>query len=271
MDVVTNQINLKGEDFHFDFILNDNIQVVGVADGHGGKGAASLCTKNIENTLKTVIQDNDDFEKCCQILFSTLHEQCKPLQCYSGCTLTVVLINLTTNVYTCANVGDSMAIHIKPYSYMWITTSHRLQDSVTERNRLKNNVSYIMRDNVAFGPPRLFPGGLSCSRSIGDYDCEFICSSPSLYSDTLHYDDMILICTDGVWDTIDTNKIIKVIRTSLSSDALCKILVKKYIQDDVTATLICKPKKRARSGGMFKLFTKNTSNSSLSSMGTPSP
>lgn len=271
MNVVTNQINVKSEDFYFDFILNDYIQVIGVADGHGGKGSASLCTNNIENILKTVIEDND-FESSCQILFSTLHEKCKILECCSGCTLTVVLINIRTCQYTCANVGDSMAIHIKPHSYMWITTSHRLRDNVIERNRLKNNISYIIHDNVVFGPPRLYPGGLACSRSIGDSDCELISSTPSLYSDILLHDDIILICTDGVWDSIEINKILKVIRTSWSPESLCKILMKKNIEDDVTATVISKSRKKLPTpGGIFKLFIKNTSNSSLSSMGTPSP
>ena len=139
--------------------------------------------------------------------FEVLHEKCLLFPNFCGTTLTIVVIDLNNNNYTCANVGDSHAIHVKKSSFMWITTSHRLQDNSNERTRLKQYISYTKGPgNNDYGPPRLYPGGLATSRAIGDADCEHISCQPDIYEDVLDSEDAIVICSDGIWDCVNVKK-----------------------------------------------------------------
>ena len=119
MNVYTNTIVIKGEDVNFSADINDTIKLIGIADGHGGDGAALVCKRNVANIIKKYIDAGTDLETCCMNTFQYLHRECKQLDCCSGCTLTILLIDKNTGKYICANVGDSMAIHIKSHSHSY--------------------------------------------------------------------------------------------------------------------------------------------------------
>ena len=128
MHVYADNINIKGEDSYFYFHIK-NYLVSGVADGHGGKDASVFCKNNIYKVLKSFIYKEEAVSHALRKTFEILHEKCLLFSNNSGTTLTVVVVNLNNSEYTCANVGDSHALHIKKNSFMWITTSHRLQDN----------------------------------------------------------------------------------------------------------------------------------------------
>ena len=274
MNSYIKNIYLKGEDRHF---VRDEpeFQLFGVADGHGGYDAAEICRENI-NSMDD-ISDLKDFSENIMTdklikLFEKLHKKClKNSASSSGCTLTIVLVHKESRQYVCANVGDSHAIHIKPTTFLWITNSHRLQDNATERQRLKSHVSYIVEDGVKIGPPRLFPGGLSCSRSIGDSDCTHILCKPSVYFDKLDYDDSIVLCTDGIWDHVQIPKLITITKTTYNPEFLCRLATKKGCFDDCTAIIITRQKcKTSIHTGLFHLFSRNNSMSSEDDSSPPS-
>lgn len=263
MNVYHNAIYTKGEDviIHYEF---QNYIVSGVADGHGGSAAANMCKDNIK-----IIQDVFDprsVDKSLSLLFSTLHEKCRHLECNSGCTLTIVIIDKNTGEYTCANVGDSLAIHVKVNTFMYITSSHRLQDNACERNKLKEHVHFLKNNSgESIGPPRLFPGGLACSRSIGDHDCKYITPEPHIYSDKLESNDSIIICTDGVWDCVKVSKILKIARDTYNPEFIGRLCVRKNTKDDSTSVIITKSKLRtSMHKNLFKLFTYHSQSPSSS-------
>tara|TARA_B100000214_G_scaffold308696_1_gene240112 strand:+ start:820 stop:1698 length:879 start_codon:yes stop_codon:yes gene_type:complete len=262
MNSYVKKIDLKGEDRHF---VHDEPEYMlfGVADGHGGHHAAEICKQNVPEILNFENFNDDTVTEILKKFFTFLHEKCLKSGYSSGSTLTIVILHKDTRKYVCANVGDSHAIHIKPTTYFWITNSHRLQDNANERQRLKDYISYIMEDGVKIGPPRLFPGGLSCSRSIGDSDCQHIICEPSIYFDRMEDNDSIVICTDGIWDKVPLDKLITLTRNTYNPEFLCRLATKKGIFDDCTALIITSEKcKTSMHTGLFHLFTRSSSYSS---------
>ena len=79
-------------------------------------------------------------------------------------------------------------------------------------------------------------------------------------------DDSIVICTDGVWDSLNVNKVSKVVRYHCTPEIICKMATKNGTTDDVTAVIITKHEViKHASMNCFTLFKRNGSNSSLSS------
>ena len=74
MNVYTNTIVLKGEDVNFSADINDTIKLIGIADGHGGDGAALVCKRNVANIIKKYIDAGTDLETCCMNTFQYLHD-----------------------------------------------------------------------------------------------------------------------------------------------------------------------------------------------------
>jgi len=266
MHVYVDNINIKDEDTHFHFHI-EHYLVTGVADGHGGKDASTFCKNNINKVLKSELKNDTDMNRTLQKTFEILHDKCLLFSNFSGTTLTVVVIDLKNKKYTCANVGDSHALHVKKTSFMWITTSHRLQDNSNERTRLKSYISYARGlDNYEYGPPRIYPGGLAMSRSIGDADCKQSSCQPDIYEDFLDNEDTIVICTDGIWDFVNVNKLIKVVRNNYNPEFLCRMAVKNNTRDDATAMIVTTQNiKTSIHKNLFNFFSRNGSTSSLSS------
>ena len=149
---------------------------------------------------------------------------------------------------------------------MWITESHRLQDNPSERQRLKAYTSYAERNRVPYGPPRLYPGGLACSRNIGDGDCEHVSCEPSIYSDHIENTDAIIICTDGIWDSCNIKKIVSVVRDTYNPEFVCRLASKTHTSDDSTVLIVTQQRiKNSLHTSLFKFFSRNGSNSSVSS------
>ncbi len=248
---------LKGEDGIFKS-TDDRTIVAGVIDGHGGDVAMKFCRDHAVDMLNNSTADN--IEDALRHLFRELHKLvCSIEHTTSGCCLTVVVYNRHDGTYVCGNVGDVEAIHISKTSFWAITTSHRLQHNAEERTRLNPYV-----DNK-IGPPRLFPGGVSCSRSIGDRDAPHVICEPSLSVGCLNEGESLLIATDGFWDFFDKPK----------ARAMClkynhnptKLLSKiGELKDDSTCVILSDSIVKSPSMLRF-LFPKSASNSSISEMG----
>lgn len=87
----------------------------------------------------------------------------------SGTTATVVAI-VGWEVFV-ANVGDSLAYLDTGSECIRVSGNHRIDDSSSERNRIKCSGGSIARasvNSVGVGPLRAWPGGLAMSRTIGD-------------------------------------------------------------------------------------------------------
>ena len=240
--------NIKNEDKCFLNALSEHACICGIADGHGGGSAAKVCRENISK-IQSAPPSFDD-------LFTDLHERCLQLPCASGASLTVCVID--DDKVKCANVGDSHALVVTPTSYYWLTESHRLQNNSRERTHLLQHIGFVTdKGGSPIGPPRLYPGGLACSRSIGDADCPHVNCKPFVCEAVLNHSDILVVASDGLWDTIKLSRICKVARESYSATALLR--ESTSFHDDTSVIVVSHFPERST------LFRRVSSNSSISS------
>ena len=239
----------KAEDSRIYKPLSNGRFICGIADGHGGCAAARLCKEHI-STLDDVCNPTS--------LFREIHDKCLALECNSGASLTVCFVNDLE--VQCANVGDSHALVVTPTSHYWISESHRLQDNVNDRTLLSAQVGYAQCDGKSSGPPRLYPGGLMCSRSVGDADCPFISCKPSVCHTTLDADDIVIVASDGLWDAMPLHKVCKVARETRCAETLLRTH-KQHFSDDTSVIMVSTKTAKKPYGVLFRV----SSNGSISS------
>lgn len=249
-------IYTHAEDRSFQF-ANGNRLVAGVCDGHGGVEAARLVAQRFESVFHDF--SGESLNDALVQTFRALHRECCQLPCASGCTLTVVVLDTSTGCYTCANVGDSLALHVTPTSHMRATLSHRLADNVEERAKLRDHVSIPSSG----GPPRLMPGGLACSRTIGDADCPHAACEPFLHIDFLDEGDSLVLCSDGVWDYVSEKRVCDMLRTTYNPEAICREAQRRKSGDDATAVIVTRNPKKTSYSRLFSMFSRSSSESSL--------
>lgn len=239
----------SAEDRHVAFRAGDRL-VVAVADGHGGAGAARLCAARLEALLRDAPIDAEALRRA----FRALHAECARLDDCSGAALTVCAIDEATGEFVCANVGDVHCMLVTPTSYLWMSTSHRLQDNASERARLAAHV------RVDAGPPRLFPGGLACARSVGDADCPHASCEPDLAHGVLVDGAVLVLASDGVWDALPTRRVVARARRGTAG----AILSAHGFSDDATVVTVSHrpPTSPSRWRGIFR---RTSSASSMSS------
>lgn len=252
-------VNVKGEDKRISAELHDNTLLLGVADGHGGETCAIACRSMLPGMIEKATSNKMPIPSDVQIeaIFKELHDRCSQLGCKSGAALTVCVVDKTNGAFKCANVGDAACILCTPTSHMMLTTTHRLQDSPQERRRLHHHIGF---GGAPVGPPRLYPGGLACSRSIGDGDCPFVRCTPALCDGTIGQHDVLVIASDGLWDVSVPREVSKVARETRCALAILKKRRQTTYTDDTSVVVVSRQPK-VQPVGLFR----SSSSASLSS------
>lgn len=205
-----------------------------VCDGHGGKDAAKLVVTEFMKTL-------DDADMCFVRIFQTLHTlvQAKCNTC--GCTLSVFMWNASNCDVIHANCGDSDIVVFEPTTYNILSETHRLQYNARERQRLQEAGAVVRqaRNEIGepYGPYRLWPGGLAVSRSIGDADCPYISCQPFVSRCVLR-NAVIVIASDGVWDTFPIHRVRDIVTRHTVQEAAKLLCNKGDLTDDRSAIVI---------------------------------
>lgn len=255
---------LRGEDGHV--VCNDHERwlLAAVIDGHGGRGAM-LCVQTRLAVVALALLEGSTVPPLDEVLRGALKQlslECRLLADNSGCCLTALLLDKESGRFALANLGDAHAVHITPSSYRVLTESHRLQDNARERSRVADFVGYVQSPCGGMeGPPRLFPGGLACARSLGDADCPHVRDEPFVASDVLGSRDTVLMASDGVWDSKSMGKIVARAREAVSADAVLRMASSTL--DDATALIVTRVHPRARRRRVTALFGRNGSESSF--------
>ena len=250
---------VKGEDRAI-ILKNDCRVVLGIADGHGGSMSVQTCVDVLSTVLSTVSTPcgPSGLPTVSQLenIFKSIHASCAGNDDNSGTTLTLCIVNCETHEFVCANVGDSHCMLVNPKSYIWMSTTHRLQDNASERQRL---YPYVQSDGKCV--PRLYPGGLSCSRNIGDYDCVHSSHRPCVSYGKLEPYDALVLASDGLWDHVGVKKITNVARQTRCANSILKC--KNAYYDDATIIVASRTPPVSRTS-IARLFFRAGSSSSSS-------
>ena len=194
---------LKGEDFTCTLHVPNGPRLSAVADGHGGAAASRHVCQNAR-VLHLVAEGlkNESLAAACHRAFLKVHEEVRALPgTTAGTTLTVVAMDDAKSELTLANVGDSGALFVGTSESQVLTASHRLQTNAQERERITKLGAVVAQAarpgcGTPYGPLRAWPGGIVCTRAIGDGDCGDLVSAkvrlsgvcPPLFA---------LLCTPG--------------------------------------------------------------------------
>lgn len=258
------QYTVKGEDMSrtCSIELSEGVvvQFYAILDGHGGPRAARFGAEHLPALIASHYAETDEREgrglrlqAACKAAFISLDEQFAQSGPFTdGTTATCVIVD--GEEVTVANVGDSAAVLYLPGDKsVTLSADHRVsRRSPAEHNRLVEAGAQIGRikgrDGLPVGPERIYPGGLSVTRSIGDNDStKAAIPEPDVVTITLPpCGGMIVLASDGVWDFVDGAHVERLAASSRKpkcgagwlSRALMRTVNQANMEID-DATLIC--------------------------------
>ena len=218
------------------------VSFFGIFDGHGGE----TCSEYLRDNLHDLICHNNNFfpeniPEAIKLAFEkaeknfiekyALNKNKEMIDKSGSCA--VILLIVDNKIYV-ANVGDSRCLLSKENckKYIEVTKDHKPNDP-NETSRIKSNGGKIYQTETLIkkssniklvgkkliGPYRVFPGGLSVSRTIGDVEAKLekfggnsnvVISKPDIFVYDLNKDDIdffILGC-DGIFDQLSSEEVI---------------------------------------------------------------
>ncbi len=214
------------------FIKKDFLNVteqffIGICDGHGMQGhlISEYVSKNLPNHLNDTT-DESIKNAYLSIQNSLQNESNKIDSSLSGTTCTSIIVSL--NSVICANVGDSRAILAKYENGAYNVTNLSRDHKPTETDEMKRILScggrikqfYDKKTKEYIGPERIWLKnseipGLAMSRSIGDSIAHSVGVIPEpeiMRFDFTGNEKFIIIASDGIWEYIDSDECIKIIK-----------------------------------------------------------
>jgi len=261
--VGSHALRVKGEDglrVERLVIGGDVVLCAAIADGHGGPEAASFVLKHLLEFLVEESCGDSSGSALAQAIgrtFVRLHALLHADERHTaGTTVTVCLINETRGELTMGNVGDSAAFLVlanpansaKPkQAGIRLTSEHRLQESDDERRRVSEaggKLGQVVVGGFPNGPLRAFPGGVCCARAIGDSDCgPWLSPVPDTKVMPFPEAACVLIASDGVWDALPCETVIKRALKSKDVHEAAKRIVDEALRargmrDDITCVCI---------------------------------
>lgn len=262
-----NSYSLQGlresnEDQHAYFLNLDsiedninNINFVGVFDGHGGKLVSHFLKKNIpklfsNKTNNSVYSNTKTASKLFNNIFNSVEEKLEkthPIAVnYTGSTALCGIIaknnNTDKNILWIVNVGDSRAVL---YNYknevIQLSEDHK-PNTILEKKRIESMGGKIKYDGSDW---RI--NDLSLSRAFGDVESTpYITHYPEIFKYTLNKNDkFIVFACDGLWDVMSNTNVINYINLLMEVDykgnyakKLAEKAIKEGSTDNVTIVIL---------------------------------
>ena len=249
-----------------DFLNKPEHFYIGICDGHGMQG--HLISEYVSKNLPICLNDiSDESIKNAYLTMQNLlqNENSKIDSSLSGTTCTSIIVSL--NNIICANVGDSRAILARYENGVYNATNLSRDHKPTESDEMKRILSnggrikqyYDEKLNEYIGPERIWLKnseipGLAMSRSIGDsiaHSVGVISEPEILKFDFIGNEKFIVIASDGIWEYIDSDECIKIIKdyyennmdavgglNALVKEAFKRWKIEEDNIDDITAIVL---------------------------------
>lgn len=128
-----------------------------------------------------------------------------PLPCEYGCTLSMVLVRHSTGLLIGGHVGDTDIFLLKPYDGMRIrlTALHGVESEHEIQRLQRNSMQTVRRHFVLDAGPFAKMYYVMPSRAVGHSLLRHhgICCRPSVFKETMLPGDLLVIATDGFWES----------------------------------------------------------------------
>lgn len=243
-------INLNGKEKNI-----NNINFVGVFDGHGGKTVSSFLKKNIPKqfakpTNSNTYSNSASTSKLLNNIFNKVEEKLENKHPravnYTGSTALCGIIskhnNFDKKILWIANVGDSRAVMCNYKDEAIQLSQDHKPNSILEKKRIEQLGGKIKYDGSDW---RI--NDLSLSRAFGDLESKpYITHSPQIFKYTLNKcDKFIIFACDGLWDVMSnkkaTNYISSLVKKNFNGNYAKKIAekaIKEGSTDNVTVVVL---------------------------------
>lgn len=200
-------------------LLPDKVYVV--ADGVGGGNAGEIASRTAVSQIANYIVDNPIQEKDSKYKIASYFRECldsanrkifelsnKYEENY-GMATTVVIVYADRGKAYITNVGDSRAYLFRENQLLQLTEDHTYVNTLVKAGILSREEAEVdERKNVI-------------TRALGaDFEVE-----PDFFQVDIKKDDLIIICTDGLYDEVGNPEMIDVLRQNLSMSDVCRELV----------------------------------------------
>lgn len=214
--------------------------LLGVFDGHGGIEAAQYIRLNLHISLLSNINVGLSATEALKQSFVNINEQIHTSDIQSGTTATVALIR-GHSLYL-AHVGDSRAVLIRNNKIIALTKDHKITDP-DEMERYRFSKWYKEKNRlISQGKIKGFKL-IAVSRSLGDAFFEDAISSiPDVKEIDLRESDILVIASDGLWNFVDNDQVLKIALSETTEKQISKELVIKALEskstDNITVAVI---------------------------------
>lgn len=261
-----------------------NRSYYGVFDGHGGDVSAEYCHQHVHVNLMN--DSNYPLDSCAALKYALLKTDndfcnaCRRINLSTSSGTTALTAYIECDLLIVGNIGDSRGVLCRSGRAVPVSSDHK-PDRPDEQKRIEQlggrvaatedqihntynqlqstptpskNRSYVcmcmQQLHQQNKPLRVFPGGLSVSRTIGDISMKatrMVSNQPEMYVTHLTSNDTFLILAcDGVWDVIDNQHAVNVVQKYLKSIAdvdhaakqLAKEAYRKGSTDNITVIIV---------------------------------
>lgn len=142
-----------------------------------------------------------------------------------GCTITLAFV-YNDQAYI-ANVGDSRTYLLRANNLIAITRDHSLVAKLVEEKQITEEEVYTHpQRNLIFR-----------SLGAGHKDVEV-----DIFHETLYSGDMLLLCTDGLWEMVHKQDLLNLICSEFNTEDICNRLIDKANEnggeDNITAIVV---------------------------------
>jgi protein phosphatase len=155
-----------------------------------------------------------------RVVYQKAHEENKNM----GTTLVMAVV--VGNDVHIANVGDSRAYLISPTRLRQITHDQSLVQTLVDKGE-------ITPEQAANNPNRNM-----LIQAVGSQKDVTV----DLFNETLEDNESLLLCSDGLWDTLGDEEIIDIVRKAATPQAACQAMVDacnaKGARDNIAAVLV---------------------------------
>ncbi|KAH0572411.1 Protein phosphatase 2C [Spironucleus salmonicida] len=184
------------EDQHI-ISTKSNFLTAVIFDGHCGDAASTMAAEEFLLNFEKMPQNDDIFNK-----FTDINMFIKE-NTSSGCTVCSLFVQ--GRDIKVANVGDSRCVVVRQTGGIAISKDHK-PSRPSEKARIMQNGGNVRSINL--GVCRMFPGGLSVSRALGDREMELVSGIPEIFEGQIQdIDEAIIVACDGLWDIFSPDEV----------------------------------------------------------------
>ncbi len=200
-------------------LLPDKVYVV--ADGVGGGNAGEIASRTAVSQIANYIVDNpiskmvepyeivDYFRTCVEKASKNIYVMSQKYEQNHGMATTVVIVYANKGKAYITNVGDSRAYLLRQGELIQLTEDHTYVNTLVKAGVIsKEEAKLDERKHVI-------------TRALGaEPEVE-----PDFFQVDIAKDDIIIICTDGLYDEVGDEEMIQVLQKNQSMSEACKALV----------------------------------------------